>query len=60
MRIIGDAGVGKSRLTAALVEDARAAGFRILPAACFSYTSGIPYTAWAELPQSAVWDCFWR
>ena len=48
VRIVGEAGVGKSRLTCALIEDARAAGFRVISASCFSYTSGIPYAAWGE------------
>ena len=48
IRIIGDAGIGKSRLTAALVTEALEQGVRILPAACFSYTAGIPYAAWGE------------
>ncbi|MBC8163482.1 MAG: tetratricopeptide repeat protein [Roseiflexaceae bacterium] len=48
VRIMGDAGVGKSRLTATLIDDARAAGFQIIAASCFSYTAGIPYAAWGE------------
>ncbi|HEU5099356.1 MAG TPA: adenylate/guanylate cyclase domain-containing protein [Roseiflexaceae bacterium] len=48
VRISGDAGVGKSRLTAELVGEATARGVRIIPAACFSYTSSIPYAAWGE------------
>ncbi len=48
IRIVGEAGVGKTRRTAALIEEAVAAGARVIPAACFSYTSSIPYTAWAE------------
>ncbi|KAB8143455.1 tetratricopeptide repeat protein [Chloroflexia bacterium SDU3-3] len=48
VRIVGEAGVGKSRLTAALVADAQAAGFRTISASCYSYASGIPYNAWAE------------
>ncbi len=48
VRVAGEAGVGKSRLTATLIDEAVAAGARVIPAACFSYTSSIPYTAWAE------------
>jgi len=48
VRISGDAGVGKSRLTAELIAEATARGARVIPAACFSYTSGIPYAAWGE------------
>ncbi len=47
-RIVGTAGVGKSRLTAALLEGAAAHGVRVISAACFSYTASIPYAAWAE------------
>jgi class 3 adenylate cyclase/tetratricopeptide (TPR) repeat protein len=48
VRIVGDAGVGKSRLTAELIAEATARGVRVIPAACFSYTASIPYAAWAE------------
>src|SRR6266545_6132442 len=48
VRIAGEAGVGKSRLAAALVEEAAARGVRVIPAACFSYTASIPYAAWGE------------
>jgi class 3 adenylate cyclase/tetratricopeptide (TPR) repeat protein len=48
VRIVGEAGVGKTRLTAALLEEAVATGARLIAAACFSYTAGIPYAAWAE------------
>lgn len=48
VRIVGEAGVGKSRLAAALAEEARAAGARVVPAACFSYNASTPYAAWGE------------
>ncbi|MDZ4717982.1 MAG: adenylate/guanylate cyclase domain-containing protein [Roseiflexaceae bacterium] len=48
LRIVGEAGVGKSRLAAEFLETARQRGMRLLPAACFSYTAGIPYAAWGE------------
>jgi class 3 adenylate cyclase/tetratricopeptide (TPR) repeat protein len=48
LRIAGEAGVGKSRLTAALVEEAAARGMRVIAAACFPNTAGIPYAAWSE------------
>jgi class 3 adenylate cyclase/tetratricopeptide (TPR) repeat protein len=47
-RIVGDAGVGKSRLTAELLAEAAGQGARVIAAACFSYTAGIPYAAWGE------------
>lgn len=48
LRILGDAGIGKSRLAAALIEGALARGVRVIQAACYSYTAGMPYAAWAE------------
>src|SRR5205085_4249065 len=48
VRIVGEAGVGKTRLTAALVEEAQALRVRLIPTACFSYTASIPYAAWAD------------
>jgi class 3 adenylate cyclase/tetratricopeptide (TPR) repeat protein len=48
VRIVGEAGVGKSRIAAELMERARKQGVRLLPAACYSYTAGIPYAAWGE------------
>jgi predicted ATPase/class 3 adenylate cyclase len=48
VRIVGEAGVGKTRLATALVDEARAHGVRLIPAACFSYTATIPYAAWGE------------
>lgn len=52
VRLVGEAGVGKSRLVAALVAIARERGMRIVSAACLSYTSSIPYAAWGELLKS--------
>ncbi|HEU5086443.1 MAG TPA: AAA family ATPase, partial [Roseiflexaceae bacterium] len=48
VRIVGEAGVGKSRVVAELAERARARGMRIVSAVCLSYSSSIPYAAWAE------------
>ncbi|HEX5692667.1 MAG TPA: adenylate/guanylate cyclase domain-containing protein, partial [Roseiflexaceae bacterium] len=48
VRLVGDAGVGKSRLAAELLAEVAAHGMRVISAACFSYTSGIPYAAWGE------------
>ena len=48
VRIAGDAGVGKTRLTTELLAEAAAHDVRVIPAACFSYTAGIPYAAWGE------------
>jgi class 3 adenylate cyclase/tetratricopeptide (TPR) repeat protein len=48
LRIVGEAGVGKSRLAAALAEQAQAGGARVIQAACMSYSASIPYAAWSE------------
>ena len=47
IEIIGDAGIGKTRLLEAL-RDA-VAGFQKLHATCEAYTSSIPYVVWREL-----------
>ncbi len=48
LRIIGEAGVGKSRLVAALVAQAEARQVPVITAACFAYTETMPYAAWGE------------
>lgn len=48
VRISGEAGVGKSRLTAALQEQAHSAGMRVIHVNCLSYANNIPYAPWAE------------
>lgn len=45
---MGDAGIGKSRLSADLLAEATRRGVRIIAASCFSYTASIPYAAWGE------------
>jgi adenylate cyclase len=52
VRLVGEAGVGKSRLVAALVEMANERRMRVVSAACLSYTATIPYAAWGELLKS--------
>ncbi|MDW8148873.1 MAG: tetratricopeptide repeat protein [Roseiflexaceae bacterium] len=52
VRLVGEAGVGKSRLLAALIEMARERGMRVVSAVCLSYTASIPYAAWGELLKS--------
>jgi adenylate cyclase len=49
VRVTGDAGAGKSRLAAALLDEARAAGATALGVRCLAYNSAAPYTPWAEL-----------
>jgi class 3 adenylate cyclase/tetratricopeptide (TPR) repeat protein len=48
VRIVGEAGVGKSRLTTELIELATERNVRIIPAVCLSHTTRIPYAAWSE------------
>jgi class 3 adenylate cyclase/tetratricopeptide (TPR) repeat protein len=48
LRVTGEAGIGKSRVTAELIEQAAARGAWVIQAACFSYTASIPYAAWGE------------
>jgi DNA-binding CsgD family transcriptional regulator len=47
--IVGEAGVGKSRLLIAMIEDARAAGFFVLQGACFESERTIPYAPLLDL-----------
>ncbi len=47
VEIVGEAGVGKSRLLEALREEAT--GFRALHAVCEAYTASTPYAVWQEM-----------
>ena len=47
--IVGEAGVGKSRLLRAMTEEARAAGFFVLEGACFEAERSIPYAPLLDL-----------
>src|SRR6478735_503240 len=47
--IVGEAGVGKSRLLRAMTEEARGAGFFILHGACFEAERSIPYAPLLDL-----------
>ena len=47
IEIVGDAGIGKTRLLEALMD--AAAGFDKQHATCEAYTSSIPYVVWREL-----------
>lgn len=49
VRLVGEAGVGKSRLAAALLAEARAAGAATFSVRCLAYNSAAPYTPWGEL-----------
>lgn len=48
VRIVGEAGVGKTRLTTKLLESATEHNVRIIPAVCLSYNASVPYAAWRE------------
>lgn len=47
--IVGEAGVGKSRLLRAMTEEARTAGFFVLHGACFEAERSIPYAPLLDL-----------
>ncbi|MBI1879858.1 MAG: tetratricopeptide repeat protein [Chloroflexi bacterium] len=50
--LAGDAGVGKSRLAAALVEQAHRAGLRVVQAGCQSVAQTIAYDPWRQIFQT--------
>lgn len=52
--ISGEAGVGKSRLLAALAERAGRAGWRRLASACFEQSQALPYTPLADLLRASL------
>lgn len=52
VRIVGEAGAGKSQLAAALVGEALASGARVLAVPCFSYDASTPYAAWGAWLQA--------
>jgi len=47
--IVGEAGVGKSRLLRAMTDEARAGGFFVLSGACFEAERSIPYAPLLDL-----------
>ena len=49
VQVLGEPGVGKSRLAAAVREHAESEGFRWLDTRCLSYGAGIAYWPYAEL-----------
>lgn len=49
VRIVGEAGLGKSRLVAALCAEAVAQGSGLLQFACLSFATNTPYAPWIEL-----------
>ncbi len=49
VRINGEAGLGKSRLAAALIERPRAQALRIVQVTCFSFLNTTPFAPWSEI-----------
>jgi adenylate cyclase len=49
LAITGEPGIGKSRLTAAAQEQARAGGARLLQARCLSYGASLPYWPYVDI-----------
>lgn len=47
--IIGEAGIGKTRLAAALLDDAQASGTAVHAVRCHSFNTSTPYTPWGDL-----------
>jgi len=47
--LVGEAGLGKSRLTAEVVQAATARGFSGFGGACQSYGTGVPYLVWRDV-----------
>lgn len=47
--VSGEAGIGKSRITSALVEEAEALGARTLYGVCYSYEMFTPFFPWKEV-----------
>lgn len=47
--VSGEAGIGKSRITSALVEEAEALGARALYGVCYSYEMFTPFFPWKEV-----------
>ena len=47
--IVGEAGVGKSRLLRAMTDEARESGFFVLSGACFEAERSIPYAPLLDL-----------
>src|SRR4029450_5520614 len=47
VEIVGESGIGKTRLLDALRD--QAGGFRVVHAVCGAYTASTPYAVWREL-----------
>jgi len=48
-RVRGEAGIGKSRLGAVLLDQTRASGGRAVGVACLSFNTSTPYAPWGDL-----------
>lgn len=53
VRIVGEAGIGKSRLCSAILQDMQLSQGRLISVTCFSYTASIPYWVWSEWLKAA-------
>ena len=49
IRVAGEAGLGKSRLAAALLAEARTAGARVVSMRCLAYNRATPYVPWGAI-----------
>lgn len=47
--VVGEAGIGKSRLAAALAAESRAAGAHVFSVRCLAYNSATPFAPWGVL-----------
>ncbi|MDX6490693.1 MAG: hypothetical protein QOD43_938, partial [Gaiellaceae bacterium] len=52
--VTGEPGIGKSRLTEALLSSAAGTGARLLHARCLSYGAGLPYWPYADLVRRTI------
>ena len=49
VRVMGEAGLGKSRLATALLAEANAAGARVVAVRCLAYNRATPYVPWGAV-----------
>jgi adenylate cyclase len=52
--VVGDAGIGKTRLVQELIEEARKANVRTLVGRCQIHSASRPYASWAEILESLL------
>ncbi len=49
LRISGEAGIGKSRLSAEVIDTAQAHGARVISVRCLSFNTTVPFAPWGDL-----------